>query len=176
MNVLDYIVLILAAACVVVGVFKGIIKQVFTIVGIIFVATLTATVTPYVQSWLTSTSLDDNQRAVVAMIASVVLLAVVYAVVAMLIQKLLKKLKILKAVDSILGAVLGFAVVYLACAVIFALFNNTPDDFMPLLKSSVGDVFSDSWIAQHVYAKNPFGEWVVVDIAQELLNKLKPAV
>ena len=174
MNILDYIVLILAAGCVVFGVFKGIIKQVLTIIGIIFVATLTATVAPYVQSWFANTSLDENSRTVVAMIATVVLLAAVYAVAAVLLQKLFKKHDIVKIVDSLLGAVLGFAVVYLTFAVIFALFNNTPDDFMPLLKSWAGSTFRDSWMAQHIYRKNPFGNWVVVDIAQKLLDKLNP--
>lgn len=175
MNVLDYIVMALAVIFVVVGVFKGLFRQILTIVGIIVVATLTATVSPYVQSWLVETPIPENARALVAIIASVILIAVVYGVVALLITKLLKRFKIMKALNYVLGGVLGLAVVYFFFAVVFALFNSTGEEFMPLLKLWVGDAFRDSWIANNIYANNPFGNWVVVDIAQSLLQKLIPA-
>lgn len=174
MNVLDFIVLILAAAGFLIGIFKGIIKQVLTIIGIFVVSTLTATVTPYVQNWLTNTSMSQNTQTVVAMIASVLLLGVAYALVAVLLVKLLHNITIIKVLDRVIGGVLGFAAVYLSFAVIFALFNSTADWFMPMLKSLLGDTFRDSWVAQHLFAKNPFGNWVVVSIAQKLLEKLAP--
>lgn len=176
MNVLDYIILIIAVTSVVFGILKGIIKQVLAIVGVIFVATLTATVAPYVQNWFANTSMSENTRTVVAMIATVLLLAGVYAIVAKLVENLLKKFNIVKILDRILGGVLGFVTVYLFFAVVFALFNSTGDGFMPLLKSWIGDTFSESWMAQNIYANNPFGNWIIVDIAQKLIEGMTPAL
>ena len=65
-----------------------------------------------------------------------------------------------------LGGLLGFAVVYLIFAVIFALFNETGEQFMPRLKALVGDSFVSSWVGQHIYANNFFGRWIIVDIAK----------
>lgn len=175
MNILDYIVLLLIGAGLLIGIFKGIIKQALTIVGIFVVATLTATVAPYVQSWIVRTPVPENSQTVVAMIATVLLLSGAYALLAALVQKLLHKITIVKVLDRVLGGVLGFVAVYLAFAVIFALFNSTGEDFIPILKSWIGDYFRDSWMAQHVFANNPFGNWIVVDIAQKLLQKLTPA-
>ena len=176
MNVLDYIVLALAVGFVVIGIFKGLMRQILTIIGLIVVASLTATVSPYVQGWLANTTMSENTRLIVAMLVSIVILAVAYSIVAWLILKLLKRIKIVKALDGILGAVLGLAIVYLFFGVIFALFNSTSEEFLPLLKSWAGDYFRDSWIAQNIYGKNPFGDWIVVDIAEKLLESITPAV
>ena len=173
MNVLDYIYLALVAVVFIVGIFKGLIRQILTIVGVILVATLTATVEPYVQSWLINTSMDDGTRNVVAMIATVILLTVAYALLALLITKLLRKIKIIGLLDRILGGVLGLAVVYLVFAVIFALFNGTSDEFMPLLKSVAGEAFKTSWIGEHIYKNNFFGDWIINGIAGKLLEGLQ---
>lgn len=175
MNAIDIVFIVALALCVVLGIFKGVIKQALTILGIFTVATLTATVAPYVQGWFANLIADENTRSVIAMIIAALLLAVVYALVALLVTKLLKKLKIIGVLDRILGGVLGFAVTYMLFAVVFALFNDTGEGFMPLLKGAVGGAFKESWVANHIYANNFFGRWVVVGIAQKLLDSLTPA-
>ena len=175
MNILDYVIIAIFVLSTVLGVFKGFIKQALTIIGVIVVATLTATVTPYVQNWLTSVIADDNTRAVVAMIASVLLLVAAYSVFALLIQRVLKKIKIIKFVDSLLGGLIGASVVYFSFAVIVALFNSTGDGFLPHIKSLVGDSFTTSWVVTKVYANNFFGDCVINGIAEKLINSLKPA-
>ena len=175
MNVLDYIILALFIASTVYGLFKGLIKQALTIVGVIVVATLTATVAPYVQSWMTNLIADENTRAVVAMIAAAALLIVGYTLLALLVRRLLHKVKVNKVVDKLLGGLIGFAVVYFVFAVLFALFNDTAETFMPLLKGWLGDSFRNSWFSNHVYANNFFGHWIINDIAQKLINNLQPA-
>ena len=93
-----------------------------------------------------------------------------------MLKYLLKRLHVLKFLDRMLGGLLGFAVVYLIFAVIFALFNETGEQFMPRLKALVGDSFVSSWVGQHIYANNFFGRWIIVDIAKKLLESLTPAV
>ena len=173
MNVLDYVFLALVAVAFILGLFKGLIRQILTIVGVILVAALTATVEPYVQSWFVNTSMDEGTRNVVAMIATVILLTVAYALLALLITKLLKKVKIIGALDRILGGVLGLAVVYLVFAVIFALILNTEDGFLPLIKSFAGEAFQTSWIGEHIYGNNFFGDWIINGIAGKLLEGLQ---
>ena len=173
MNVLDYIFLALVAVAFIAGLFKGLIRQILTIVGVILVATLTATVEPYVQNWFVNTSMDEGTRNVVAMIATVILLTVSYALVALLITKLLKKVKIIGVLDRILGGVLGLAVVYLVFAVLFALITDTKAEFLPLIKSTMGGAFQDSWIGAHIYKNNFFGDWIINGIAGKLLDGLQ---
>ena len=173
MNVLDYIIIALAAVGLILGLFRGFIKLVLTAVGVIVVAALTATVEPYVQNWFVNTGMSEGTRNVVAMIATVILLAFAYATVAYLISRLLRKVKIIGVLDRILGAVVGVAVVYFVFALVFALFTSTSDGFLPLLKSAVGDSFSNSWIGTHIYSNNFFGEWIINDIAQKLIDSLQ---
>ena len=175
MNVLDYIIIALFVASTVYGLFKGLIKQALTIVGVIVVAMLTATVAPYVQSWLAGVIADENTRTVVAMIASVVLLVAAYSLLALIVQRLLKKVKVINVVDRLLGGLIGFAVVYFVFAVIFALLNDTAETFMPLLKGWLGDSFKNSWFATHIYSNNFFGHWIINGIAEKLINNLQPA-
>ena len=175
MNIVDYVILAVFVFSTVVGIIKGFVKQVLTVVGVIVVATLTATVAPYVQQWLTNYIQSDNARTIVALIASALLLVVAYSIFALIIRRLLNRISIVKLVDRILGGLIGFAVVYFVFAVIVALFNSTGEDFMPNVKSLLGESFQNSWIATHVYANNFFGDWVITSISQKLLNTLNVA-
>ena len=174
MNILDYIILIVFAVCTIVGLFKGFIKQVLAILGVFVVATLTATVAPWVSSWLPS-SIGADSRPVVAMIAAAIIIALVYAVLALLVKKLLHNISLVKVLDRILGAVVGFVMVYMIFAVIFALFTVTSDNFLVATKKLLGETFANSWFGQNIYQNNFFGDWIIRDIAQNLLNNLQPA-
>ena len=175
MNVLDYIVIILVVASTVNGIFKGFIKQTLTIVGVIVVAMLTGTVSPFVEGWLVNVINDVNTRMLVAMIATVVLLIVVYTILALIVRRLLKKVKIIGFLDKVLGGLIGFGVMYFVFAVIFALFLDTGDNFMPHIKSWIGDSFQNSWIGTHIYGNNFFGDWVIGKIAEVISSGLNPA-
>ena len=175
MNVLDYVILAILAISMIVGFTKGLLKQLLTVAGIIVVALLTATVAPIVQSWLVNVIPSEGTRAAVAMFAAVILLAVAYGVLAWLLGKILKKVKLIKALDKILGGVMGIAVVYLVFAVIFALFLDTGDGFLPTLKGWLKGSIENSWFNAHIYNKNFFGDWVINGIAQKLIESFKPA-
>ena len=175
MNIIDYIILGILAISMIVGFVKGLIKQLLTFGGIIVVALLTATVSPWVQSWFASSIESEGTRAAVAMFATVILLAVVYGVVAWLIGKLLKRIHLIKVLDKILGGVMGIAVVYFTFAVIFAVFTQTGEGFLPTLKSWLGESIENSWFNAHVYNNNFFGNWVINGIAEKLIQNFKPS-
>lgn len=177
MTVLDFVILAILAISMIIGFFKGLLKQVLTLVGIIVVALLTATFSPMVQSWFVKLIENDNVRVAVAMFATLIILSVVYGVIAWLIGKLLKKVTIIKILDKILGGLMGILVVYFVFAVIFAVFLDTNPNFLKNLKNLLGDSFENGWFGQHIYGggKNFFGNWVIQRIAQKLIDAFQPA-
>ena len=90
MNTIDIIFLIFLAISVLAGFFKGLIRQILTILGIITVATLTATIAPYVQSWFVNVIENDKTRNLISFIVAAFLIALAYGVAALLISRLLK--------------------------------------------------------------------------------------
>ncbi len=174
MNTIDIIFIVVMGLCVILGFFKGLIRQIMTVLGIIAVATLTATLAPYVQKWFANIIVNENTRSLVAMLVAALIIVAGYTLVAILITKMLKRVKVLKVLNRVLGAVLGLVVAYLAFAVIFALFTETGSEFLPGLKKMLGESLDSSWVVQHIYAHNFFGRWVIVGIAQKLLDSLLP--
>ena len=174
MNALDYIFIALVLVGLIVGIIKGLLKQLLALLGVVVVSTLTATVQPYVQNWFVNTSMSDGTRNVVALLVTVVLLSVVYILLALLVRKLLTRAKIVKALDRILGGVVGVASVYFSFAVVLALLTNTSESFLPKIKAFADQYISDSWIVTHIYKHNFFGDWVVNGIAQRLIENLQP--
>ena len=177
MNFLDYVILAILAVSMVVGFLKGLLKQLLTVGGIIVVALLTAVVSPWVQSWFVDVIESEGTRSAVAMFATVILLAVAYGFVAWLISKLLKKIHLIKVLDKVLGGAMGIVVVYLVFAVVFALFTQTSEDFLPTLKGWLGESIETSWFGQNIYNgdANFFGNWVINGIAEKLIQSFQPA-
>ena len=178
MNILDYIILGVLAVCMIIGFVKGLLKQLLALVGIFVVATLTATLTPIVQSWLIKVISNESICSIVSLIATFVILTALYSLIAWLIGKALKKVKILKALDTILGGVIGIAIVYMVFAVVFALLVDTQPEFLANIKNFTKDYVEGSWIAAHVYSNNFFGDWVINGILQkvtEMLQSVAPA-
>ena len=176
MNTLDYVILGALAISLVIGFLKGFIKQLLAVGGVVVITTLTATVTPYVDTWIAPYIESEGTRAAVAMFGAVILLAAVYGLVGWIIGKILKKVSIIKVLDKVLGGVVGIVVVYLIFAVVFALLTQTGEIFLPRIKALLGDSIDSSWFAQNVYGegKNFFGDWVINGIAQRLLDSLVP--
>ena len=175
MNTLDYVIFVALAVCLVIGFIKGFIKQLLAVGGVIVITTLTATVTPYVDNWIAPYIASEGTRAAVAMFGAVILLAVAYSLIGWLIGRILKKISIIKALDKILGGVVGVVAVYLIFAVVFALLTQTGDMFLPKIKAMLGDSIATSWFNTHVYSNNFFGNWVINGIWEKLSESLNPA-
>ena len=175
MNVLDYIIFAFLAISLITGFVKGFIKQLLTVVGVIVVPTLTATATPYVQTWLGGIEQLANISAPLAMFATLILVALIYAFVAWLIGKILRKIKIIKALDKILGGLMGIVVTYLVFAVFFGLFTYTKPEFLPTIRGWLGDSLETSWFGANIYGNNFFGQWVIEGIWEKLIDSLQPS-
>ena len=175
MTVLDFIILALVVLSTVIGIIKGLIKQILKIIGVIVVPTATAALAPTVQGWFTNLIENEGTRKVVALLTTFVVILVVYLLIALLISRLLKNITVVKVLDRILGGVLGFGVIYFIFAVVFALASRMSDSFMPLLNSLLGDSLRNCWMATHIYNHNFFGDWLINKLAEKLLSSMPTA-
>ncbi|MCM1194799.1 MAG: hypothetical protein NC332_02575 [Firmicutes bacterium] len=77
------------------------------------------------------------------------------------VKKPFKNIKLMKAIDKVLGMVLGVVISYAVVAVFVAFFNRTGEDFFPQLKEIVDEQLANSVIIKTVYANNFFGDWII---------------
>lgn len=175
MNVIDIILIIIFVGSLVIGILKGLIKQIFVIVGFLVVIFGTAVVAPYVQSWFVNLIPDDNTRAIIGTIATVILLSVGTALLSWLIRKIVHHSKAIGAIDRILGGVVSLVVAYLAVAVFVELILNTGDLFLPATKGLLKEPLAESAVVQTVYGNNFFGRLIVNEIANKIVESLRPA-
>ena len=148
-TVLDWIIVGVAVVAFVIGIIKGLFRQLFALGGILLVFKCGSLLTPYAQEWLSSLIPDDSVRSLVALLASYIVLFVVWALISGIILKILEKSKALGGINRIMGGVLGIAIVYVCCAVLFALVLKTSDTFMPWLKNIMKPLIegeNPSWI------------------------------
>lgn len=177
-TILDWIIVGVAVVAFVIGIIKGLFRQLFALGGILLVFKCGSLLTPYAQEWLSSLIPDDSVRALVALLASYIVLFVVWALISGIILKILEKSKALGGINRILGGVLGIAIVYVCCAVLFALVLKTSDSFMPWLKNIMKPLIegdNPSWIVNNIFPAdgNKVGEWIVHTLLDKL-NEMMP--
>lgn len=177
-TVLDWIIVGVAAVAFVIGIIKGLFRQLFALGGILLVFKCGSLLTPYAQEWLSSLIPDDSVRSLVALLASYIVLFVVWALISGIILKILEKSKALGGINRIMGGVLGIAIVYVCCAVLFALVLKTSDTFMPWLKNIMKPLIegeNPSWIVTNIFPAdgNKLGEWIVRSLLDKL-NEMMP--
>ncbi len=177
-TVLDWIIVGVAVVAFVIGIIKGIFRQLFALGGILLVFKCGSLLTPYAQEWLSSLIPDDSVRSLVALLASYIVLFVVWALISGIILKILEKSKALGGINRIMGGVLGIAIVYVCCAVLFALVLKTSDTFMPWLKNIMKPLIegeNPSWIVTNIFPAdgNKLGEWIVRSLLDKL-NEMMP--
>ena len=149
-TVLDWIIVGVAVVAFVIGIIKGFFRQLFALGGILLVFKCGSLLTPYAQEWLSSLIPDDSVRSLVALLASYIVLFVV----------------------------LGIAIVYVCCAVLFALVLKTSDTLMPWLKNIMKPLIegeNPSWIVTNIFPAdgNKLGEWIVRSLLDKL-NEMMP--
>lgn len=170
MTTLDYIYLILLACGILLGLWRGLVKQIFSLLGVFVVAIGTAYISPLPAKWLEGAIESDATRNIVALVITLVVLSIVYGVVTGLICKFINKTPGLGKLNRILGMVFAVAVVYLGFGFITALVVQTAEDFLPTLKG----VFNDSWIVNNIYGgtespeRNFFGNWLLKTMLEKI--------
>lgn len=172
MNVLDWIFVAALAAGLLLGLIKGFLKPLFSAIGIVVIAYGTSLLTPVVAGWTAKAEMSDSIRSLVALVITVVLLTVIWGIASFALRKAITRGKTLGIVNRVIGAALGVVIVYLAFAVIIACVSGPMGDIAGLNEKYGADV-SASWIAQNLYAKNPFGNLVVDKMAEKLLEILQ---
>lgn len=170
MTVLDYIYLIALGAGIILGLWRGLVKQIFVLAGVVVIAVGTSYLSPLPTKWLQNAISSDTTRSIVGVAITFVVLTIVYSVVTTLISRLINKTPGLGKANRILGAVFAFAVVYLAFGFVTALVVQTSPDVMPSLKT----VFGKSWIVSNIYGgaespeRNFFGNWLLKTLIEKI--------
>lgn len=179
MTILDFVFLGALALGLILGICRGLIGQVFALVGVFVIAIGTSYLSPLVDGLLSSVIEADGVRSIVAIIATFVVLAIVYGIITKLVGKLVNKIPILGWLNRLLGAIFAVVVVYLVFSVIVSLMLGTADDFLKGTKGLLLEHFENSWIVNNIYGgrENPnanfFGNWLL-KILQERISTLIP--
>lgn len=161
MQIIDYVFIACFAIGLIVGVVKGLISQILALLGVVSVAVGTAYLFKYPQQWLASVIPNEQLASIVAIILTLIVLAAVYSLIAWLVNKPFKNIKLVKAIDKVLGMVLGILVAYAAIGVFVAMLTQTNAEFLPKTKELLGSQMENSVIVKYVYAKNFFGNWIL---------------
>ena len=146
MNALDWIFIAALAVGIVLGLIKGFLKPLFSILGLVVVTMGTSFLSPVVQGWMMTAKMSDSIRSLMAVIK-----------------------RSINIINRLVGALLGVVIVYLVFAIIIAWISG-PMGEIAGLNEKFGEEVSNSWIATHIYVKNPFGKLVVDKMAEKMME------
>lgn len=175
MNVLDWIIIAAFAVALVIGTIKGILKQIFSIVGFFVVVFCTSILAPYVQSWFAEVIESENTRMIIGLVLSAAILIAGTALLSYVLRKLLTRNKTISFLNRVLGGVAAVIITYLAISVAKELILNTSENLFRALKEMVAPSFRESWILTNLYQSNFFGRLIIKGIAQKIMDSLQPS-
>lgn len=168
MAILDYIIIGVLAIGLIIGIVKGFIKQLLTLLGILVVAIGTAYLCKFPQMWFSGLIENETILTVVSFLVTIVALSLVYSLLAFFIRKAFKSVKIISVLDRILGMLSGILVGYAIMALIIALFQNTGEDFMAFARPFFDEQIEQSVLVQYVFTPNLLGDWLTEVIRSSL--------
>ena len=169
MTALDWIFIAALALGIVLGLIKGFLKPLFSVLGLVVVTMGTSFLSPVVQGWMMNANMSDSVRSLVAVIISAFILLIACGVIFFILRKIITRKRSINVVNRLIGAVLGVVIVYLVFAIIIAWISG-PMGEIAGLNEKFGEEVSSSWIATHLYVKNPFGKLVVDKMAEKMLE------
>lgn len=161
----------LALICLIVGIAKGFVAQIFGFVGFIaslviafFVCKpLTDAIIPLfapLYGWV-----GDSLGYILALIIVFAILVLLVKIVLILLQKLCKslidKLKVIKVFDKILGLVLSLGILYTVFAAIIALLTIVPAEILPGVQETLYQQIYHGVILNGIYSNNFIGNWLL---------------
>lgn len=161
MQIIDYVILGIAAIGLIVGLVRGFVGQLLALLGIVAVAVGTSYLFKYPQQWLSGVIHDEKVLSIVAIVLTVIVLAAIYGIIAKLVSKPFKSVKVIKAIDKLLGGVLGVAVVYALVALFVEALTRTDIEFMAKINEMLSSQTENSVIINSVYSNNFFGKWIM---------------
>lgn len=161
MQIIDYVIIGITAVGLIIGLVRGFIGQLLALLGIVAIAVGTSYLFKYPQQWLAGVISNEKVATIVAIIVTAIVLAIVYGIIAHFVKRPFKSIKVIKAVDKILGGVLGVAVVYALFALFIEALTRTDIEFMAKLNELVAPYMENSVVVNTVYANNFFGKWIM---------------
>lgn len=172
MAILDYIIIGVVAIGLIVGIVKGFIKQLLTLLGILVVAIGTAYLCKFPQMWFSGLIENQTILTVVSFLVTIIALSLVYSLLAFFIRKAFKSVKIISVLDRILGMLSGILMGYAIMALVIALFQNTGEDFMAFARPFFDEQIQQSVLVQYVFTPNILGDWLTEVIRSSLAGIL----
>lgn len=171
MQIIDYVIIAIAVIGLVVGLIRGFIEQLLVLLGLVAVAVGTSYLFEYPQQWLANVIPNEKILSIVAIVLTAIALTAIYCTVAHFVKKPFKSIKLIKAIDKLLGAVLSVAIVYALVALFAEALTRTDIEFMAKINELLSEQTENSLIINTVYVDNFFGEWIF-DVISEGIDKI----
>lgn len=175
MQIIDYVIIALAVIGLIVGLVRGFIGQLLALLGIVAVAVGTSYLFKFPQQWLAGIITDEKMLSIVSIALTVIALTAIYVVIAMLVKKPFKSIKVMKAIDKLIGGVLGVVVVYALLALFVEALTRTDIEFMAKINELLAPQTENSVIIKTVYSNNFFGKWIM-DVISEGIKQVFAAM
>ena len=173
MQIIDYVIIAIAVVALIIGLVKGFIGQLLTLLGIVAVAVGTSYLFKFPMQWLSGVIPHEKALSIVCIILTALALAVIYGVIAHFVKKPFKSIKMIKAIDKLLGGVLAVAVVYALFAIFIEALTRTDIEFMAKVNELVAPRMENSVIVNTVYSNNFFGKWIF-DVISNAIAQIFP--
>ena len=173
MQIIDFVILAILVIGLVIGVVRGFIGQLLTLLGIVVVAIGTSYLFRYPQQWLVNVIPNEQIVSIVSIVLTAIVILIVYSILAKIISKIFKAFTIMKVIDRILGAVLSVAVVYALMAIFVELLTRTDIEFMAKINEVLAPQTENSLLINTVYENNFFGKWIL-DVISDGISQIMP--
>lgn len=160
MQIIDYVILGVAAIGLIIGLVRGFIEQLLVLLGIVAIAVGTSYLFKFPQQWLAGVIPDEKVASIVAIVLTIIVLSIVYGIIAHFVKKPFKSIKVMKVIDKLLGGVLSVVVVYALFAIFIEALTRTDIEFMAKVNEMVAPYIENSVIVNSVYSNNFFGKWI----------------
>lgn len=173
MQIIDYVILGIAVVGLIIGLVRGFISQLLTLLGIVAVAVGTSYLFRFPMQWLSGVIPNEKILSIVCIVVTAIVLAIIYGVIAHFVKKPFKHFKLLKAVDKILGGVLSVAIVYALVAIFVEALQRPDIEFMAKISEWLAPQTENSVIIHSVYSNNFFGKWIF-DVISNGIAQISP--
>lgn len=160
MQIIDYVIIAIAVIALVIGLIKGLIGQLLTLLGIVAVAVGTSYLFKFPMQWLSGIIPYEKVLSIVCIVLTAIVLAIIYGIIAKLVAKPFKAIRIIKTIDKLLGGVLAVAVVYAFMAIFVEALTRTDIEFLAKINELLAPQTENSVVINTVYSNNFFGKWI----------------
>ena len=159
MNVLDILIGVIVGFCLIRGIFRGLVKEITSIVGVFIGFYAAYTYYPVVAKWLSRLITNESYLNICSFLITFAILFFVVGFIGVLLKHLLKAVALGWA-DRILGAAFGFLKAVLIVSVLLVALTTFLPQKTPVIK--------DSLLAPHV---STISENIVVVVPEKMRQK-----